>query len=99
MADQMPDELTQEALKMAVLQPRPPDQLLHHAALGSQYTSDEYQALPGTHHMLANFSDGSCCCDNAPMESFWGTLKTELVYRRHFHTHAEAKNAIFAYIE
>ena len=99
MADHMPDELTQEALKMAILARRPPDQLLHHADQGSQYTSDEYQALLETHHMLASFSDVGCCYDNAPMESFWGTLKTELVYRRHFHTRAEAKNAIFAYIE
>jgi transposase InsO family protein len=99
MADHMPDELTQEALKMAILQRRPPDELLHHADQGSQYTSDEYQALLKGHHMLASFSDVGCCYDNAPMESFWGTLKTELVYRRHFHTRTEAKNAIFPYIE
>jgi putative transposase len=99
MADQMPDELTQEALRMAILARRPPDELLHHADQGSQYTSDEYQALLEAHHMLASFSDVGCCYDNAPMESVWGTLKTELVYRRHFHTRAEAKNAIFAYIE
>ena len=99
MADQMPDELTQAALKMAILARRPPDELLHHADQGSQYTSDEYQALLAAHHMLASFSGVGCCYDNAPMESFWGTLKTELIYRRHFHTRAEAKNAIFAYIE
>jgi transposase InsO family protein len=99
MADQMPDELTQEALKMAILARRPPDELLHHADQGSQYTSDEYQALLAQHHMRASFSEVGCCYDNAPMESLWGTLKTELVYRQHFHTRAQAKNAIFAYIE
>lgn len=99
MADHMPDELTQAALKMAILARRPPDQLLHHADQGSQYTSDEYQALLAQQHMLASFSDVGCCYDNAPMESFWGTLKTELVYRRQFHTRAQAKNAIFEYIE
>jgi len=49
--------------------------------------------------MLASFSDLGCGYDNAPIESFWGTLKTELVYRRHFHTRAEAQNAIFADLE
>jgi putative transposase len=48
--------------------------------------------------MLVSFS-GVGCYDSAPMESFWGKLKTELVYRHHFKTRAEAKNAIFAYIE
>jgi putative transposase len=99
MDDHMPDELTQDALEMAILQRRPPEQLLHHADQGSQYTSDDYQALLAKHHMLASFSGVGCCYDNAPMESFWGTLKTELVYRQHYRTRAEAKNAVFAYIE
>jgi putative transposase len=99
MDEHMPDELTQEALEMAILQRRPPDQLLHHADQGSQYTSDDYQALLAKHRMLASFSGVGCCYDNAPMESFWGTLKTELVYRTHYHTRAESKNAIFDYIE
>ena len=99
MDEHMPDELTQEALEMAILQRRPPDQLLHHADQGSQYTSDDYQALLAKHRRLASFSGVGCCYDNAPMESFWATLKTELVYRQHYHTRAEAKNAIFAYIE
>lgn len=95
----MPDELTQEALEMAILQRKPPAQLLHHSDQGSQYTSDDYQALLAKHHMLASLSGVGCCYDNAPMESFWGTLKTELVYRQQYRTRAEAKNAIFAYIE
>jgi putative transposase len=99
MDEHMPDELTQEALQMAILQRRPPELLLHHADQGSQYTSDQYQALLAKHRMLASFSGVGCCYDNAPMESFWGTLKTELVYRTHYRTRAAAKNAIFAYIE
>src|SRR5207249_10092056 len=96
----MPDELTQEALEMAILQRQPPAELLHHADQGSQYTSDDYQALlSAKHRMLASFSDVGRCYDNAPMESFWGTLKTELVYRQHYRTRAEAKNTVFAYIE
>ncbi len=99
MDEHMPDELTQEALEMAILERRPPDQLLHPADQGSQYTSDQYQALLAKHRMLASFSGVGCCSDNAPMESFWGTLKTERVYRAHYRTRAEAKNAICAYIE
>jgi putative transposase len=99
MDEHMPDELTQEALEMAILQRRPPDQLLHHADQGCQYTSDQYQALLAKHRMLASFSGVACCYDNAPMESFWGTLNTQLVYRTHYHTRAEAKNAIFDYVE
>ena len=99
MDDHMPDELTQAALDMAILQRQPPAQLLHHSDRGSQYTSDEYQALLAKHNMLTSLSGVGCCYDNAPMESFWGTLKTELVYRTHYRTRAEAKNTIFAYIE
>lgn len=99
MDEHMPDELTQEALDMAILQRRPSAELLHHSDQGRQYTSDEYQALLAKHHMLSSLRGVGCCYDNAPMESFWGTLKTELVYRQHYATRAEAKNAIFAYIE
>src|SRR5258708_8250524 len=99
MHEHMPDELTQEALEMAILQRQPPAELLHHADQGSQYTSDEYQALLAKHRMLASFSGVGCCYDNAPMESFWGTLKTELIYRQHYTTRVQAKNAVFAYIE
>ena len=99
MDEHMPDELTQDALEMAIITRRPPELLLHHADQGSQYTSEEYQALLAKHRMLVSFSGVGCCYDNAPMESFWGTLKTELVYRAHYRTRAEAKNAIFAYIE
>jgi transposase InsO family protein len=99
MDDHRPDELTQDALEMAILQPKPPALLLHHSDRGSQYTSDEYQALLAKHHMLSSLSGVGGCYDNAPMERFWGTLKTELVYSPHYRIRAEAKNAIFAYIE
>jgi transposase InsO family protein len=67
MADHLPDELTQQALKIAILARRPPDELLHHADPGSQSTGDEYQALLPAHHMLASFSDVGCCYANAPL--------------------------------
>ena len=99
MDEQMPDDLTQAALEMAILQRRPPAELLHHSDQGRQYTSDDYQALLAKYHMVSSLSGVGCCYDNAPMESVWGTLKTELIYRQHYHSRAEAKNAIFAYIE
>lgn len=99
MDEHMPAELTQAALEMAILQRQPPAELLHHSDQGSQYTSDAYQALLAKHRMLVSFSGVGCCYDNAPMESFWGTLKTELVYRQPYDTRAEAQSAIFAYIE
>jgi Transposase and inactivated derivatives len=99
MDEHMPDELTQAALDMAILQRQPPDALLHHSDQGSQYTSDDYQARLAKHRMLSSLSGVGCCYDNAPMESFWGTLKTELIYRQHYRTRAEAKTAIFVYIE
>jgi putative transposase len=74
MDEQMPDELTQEALEMAILQRRPPAELLHHSDQGRQYTSDEYQALLAKHHMLSSLSGVGCCYDNAPMESFLRNL-------------------------
>ncbi len=70
MDEHMPDELTQAALDMAILQRRPPMELLHHSDQGSQYTSEQYQALLARHHMLASFSGVGCCVDSAPMESF-----------------------------
>ncbi len=77
MDEHMPDELTQQALEMAILQRRPPDQLLHHADQGSQYTSDDYQARLAKYRMLASFSGVGCCYDNAPMESFLRNLADE----------------------
>jgi len=95
----MADELTQAGLEMAILRCKPPAELLHHSDQGSLYTSDEYQALLARHRMLSSLSGVGCCFDNAPMENLWGTLKTELIYRQHYRTRAEAKTAIFAYIE
>jgi putative transposase len=99
MDEHMPDELTQAALEMAILQRHPPADVLHHSDQGRQYTSDDYQALLAKYHMLSSLSSVGCCYDNAPMESFWGTLKTELIYRQQYRTRGEAKSAIFAYIE
>ena len=99
MAEHRPDELTQAAWERAILQRQPPAQLLHHADQGRQYPREEYQALLANHHLLTSLNGVGCCDDNAPMASLWGILKTELVYRQHYRTRAQAKTAIFSYLE
>lgn len=75
MDEHMPDELTQAGLEMAILQRQPPADVLHHSDQGSQYTSDDYQALLAKYQMRSSLSGVGCCYDNAPMESFWGRSK------------------------
>ncbi len=99
MGSHMDRSLVLGALEMAVKQRRPPPGLLHHSDRGSQYASLDYrQALAG-HGMRASMSNRACCYDNAAMESFWHTLKGELISKRRFQTRAEATQAIFEYIE
>lgn len=99
MADNLRDELTQAALHMALLTRRPQAGLLHHSDRGSQYTSAEYQAIFARFGIEVSLSRAHNCFDNAPMESVWGKLKTECLYRYHFKTRAEARTVIFAYLE
>jgi putative transposase len=99
MDDNLRDELTQAALRMALLTRQPEPGLLHHSDRGSQYTSTEYQALFEVFGIQVSLSRAHNCFDNAPMESFWGKLKTECLYRYHFKTRAEARTTIFAYLE
>jgi transposase InsO family protein len=92
-------ELVEQALQMAFRQCRPAAGLLHHSDRGSQYTSQAYQHLLKSHGCQISMSRAGNCYDNAPMESFFGTLKAELVHHRQYRTRAEAKRDIFAYIE
>jgi len=87
------------ALQMAIRQRRPTGSVLHHSDRGCQYASAAYRAALAHHGCVASMSRKGNCYDNATMEAFWSTLKHELVYRRDFLTHAEAKTAIFDYIE
>lgn len=91
--------LTKRALTMAITQRRPAAGLLHHSDRGSQYASSDYQALLEDCDMIPSMSRTGNCYDNAPMESFIGTLKTELVHDRHYVTRSEARTDIFDYIE
>lgn len=92
-------ELVERALQMALRQRRPTAGLLHHSDRGCQYTSQAYQQLLKRHGCQISMSRVGNCYDNAPMESFFGTLKSELVHHRPYRTRAEAKRDIFAYIE
>ena len=87
------------ALKMALGQRNPDRNLLHHSDRGSQYASDEYQQLLEIYQMDCSMSRKADCWDNAPMESFFATLKKELVYRCVFLSREQAFREIFDYIE
>ena len=91
--------LTLKALQMALAWRRPPAGFLHHSDRGGQYASEEYPALLDAHDALISMSRKGNVYDNAPMESFFATLKSELVHRRRYHTRAEARADIFEYIE
>jgi transposase InsO family protein len=99
MAEHMRTELVTDALNMALATRRPAPGLIHHSDRGVQYACREYQQILKNHGILASMSRVGDCYDNAPQESFWGTLKTELVYLEDFATHAQARAAIFEYIE
>ena len=95
----MTKNLVSQSLFRAVSTKRPPEGLIHHSDRGSQYCSNEYRELLEQFGMETSMSGRGNCYDNAPMESFWGILKNELVYHRHYRTRAEAKREITEYIE
>jgi transposase InsO family protein len=99
MADHMRTDLVADALQMAVARRSPGAGLLHHSDRGVQYASEDYQHLLERHKMRCSMSGRGDCWDNAVMESFWGTLKTELVHHEQYATRAEARASIFEYIE
>jgi transposase InsO family protein len=87
------------ALAMALRQRRPSGQLILHSDRGSQFASAAYREMLARHGVLASMSRKGNCYDNAFIESFWSSLKYELVYHHRFATQAEARTAIFDYIE
>lgn len=95
----METSLVKEALARAQKERRPPPGLLHHSDRGSQYASHAYRALLESWAMNASMSAAGCCYDNAAMESFWSTLKTELVPTGGFADLREARTAIFEYLQ
>jgi len=99
MAERIDTALILKALFMALLHRQPPASLLLHSDRGVQYASADYRSALTQAGLVASMSRKGNCYDNAAMESFWSTLKLELVYRREFQTHAHAKTEIFDYIE
>lgn len=99
MADHMRAELALSALAMAISARQPARGLIHHSDRGVQYASTAYRNTLQSQGLLASMSRKADCYDNAPMESFFHTLKTELVHHRHYATRADASSDIFAYIE
>ena len=92
-------QLILAAWNMAQTQRQPPPALVFHSDRGCQYASADYRHALAQSQTLPSMSRKACCYDNAAMESFWSTLKLELVYRRGFKTRAEARLAIFDFIE
>jgi putative transposase len=99
MAEHMESRLVVDALEMAVQRRLPEEGLLAHSDRGSQYASEHYQGLLARHGIACSMSRRADCWDNAPMESFFASLKKELVHDADFATRAEARAAIFEYIE
>lgn len=94
----MKTDLVADALRMALQQRRPQADLLHHSDRGSQYTSADYQRLLARHGIIVSMSRSGNCYDNAAMESFFATLKTECADHR-FATRQDARTALFDFIE
>ena len=99
MGERMTKYLISESLLKAIEAKRPSKGLIHHSDRGSQYCAYEYRRLLDQFGIKVSMSGKGNCYDNAPMESFWGMLKQELIYHRHFRTRQEAKQAITEYIE
>jgi len=99
MADHMRTELVADALRMAVAARRPEPGLIFHSDRGTQYTSKEFTELLAENEMVQSLSRPRQCWDNAVAESFFSSLKEELVHRQSWATRAQARRAIFEYIE
>jgi putative transposase len=99
MSEHIDTSLVLKALDMALLHRAPPAQRLFHSDRGVQYASADFRQALSQASLLASMSRKGNCYDNAFMESFWSTLKLELVYRGLFQTRAQARTQIFDYIE
>jgi transposase InsO family protein len=99
MAATMESRLVVDALEMAVKRRLPGEGLVAHSDRGSQYASGHYQRLLGKHGITCSMSEVGQCWDNAPAESFFATLKKELIHHEDYRTGEEARASIFEYIE
>jgi putative transposase len=99
MANHMRAELVNQTLSMALYQRQPAAGLIMHTDRGSQYGADSYRQLLIQHGIEPSMSRKGNCWDNAVAESFFHTLKTELIYLEEYDTHEQAQTAVFEYIE
>ena len=99
MSAAMTAQLVTDALVMAIWRRGRPDALLHHSDRGSQYTSEQFQRLLADHGITCSMSRSGNVWDNAAMESFFSSLKTERTARKTYRTRDEAKADVFDYIE
>jgi transposase InsO family protein len=99
MSERMKADLVCQALRSAYWQRKPPAGLIMHSDRGSQYASDAHRRLIKDYRMIQSMSRKANCWDNAPMESFFKTLKVERVYRLRYETRAQAKLDIVDWIE
>ncbi len=99
MSERLKSTLCEDALKMAIRNCCPAPGLIVHTDRGVQYACDSYRKLLRLHHISASMSRKGNCLDNAPMQSFFSSLKIEMVHRNRFQTRRKAKAALFEYIE
>jgi putative transposase len=98
MADHLRTQLCLDALNSALKSRKPGSDLMHHSDRGVQYASNDYQRLLQSQDISVSMSRLGDCYDNAMMESFWATLKKELVHHQNYSTREEARQSIFKYI-
>jgi putative transposase len=99
MGERITAELVSDALRQAIIHRRPGYDLMHHSDRGCQYTSGAFQQLLKVRGITVSMSGTGNCYDNAAMESFFHTLKTEHVYFEYYRSREQAKQSIFEYIE
>jgi len=99
MAERLDAPLVVAALQMAIARRQPTAAVIVHSDRGAEFASGVYRKTLASHGLLPSMSRTGNCYDNAHIESFWSSLKHELVYRQRFETRAEARRAIFDYIE
>ena len=99
LSERMHTKLTIDALRMAIFRRKRPRDVIVHSDRGSQYCAAEYQRLLNAHGLIASMSKRGDCYDNAAMESWNRSLKTEAIYGKRFNTRLQAREAVFEYIE
>jgi len=99
MSERIDSRLVVDALEMAIARECPGEELIAHSDRGVQYASEHYQRLLKEHGITCSMSRKGNCWDNAPMESFFATLKKELVHHERYQNRSEARHSLFEYIE